>query len=82
MAKKSMGKKTDFNIVFLTERQKHNINYMKQIPLYSKKQHYTIMIYLYGLAYGFQIINENTQQSPSMQKKKKTTYPERKFTYK
>lgn len=63
----------DFNIAFFNRKAEMQYNYMKQIPVYSKKQQYTqlIHIYIYGLAYCFQIINENTQQLPRVQMRKK-----------
>lgn len=71
MAKKSKGKKIDFNIAFFNRKAETQYNYMKQIPVYSKKQQYTQLIHIYGLEYCFQIINENTQQLPSVQMRKK-----------
>lgn len=63
-----MEKKTDFDSLF-NRKTETSHNYTKQTPPYSKKPQYTQLIYICEPAYCFQIINENTQQSPSMQKK-------------
>lgn len=68
-----MGKKTDFNSLF-NRKSEMQYNYIKQLPLYSKKPQHTQLRYIYGLAYCFQIINENTKCAKEKKLPRKETY--------